>query len=180
MEFEKPQSPFGEKWDAVVTASRAAERHEDYEYIDSVLTPELVRNTESVEDAKFLFERMTEESEPDWVVRDAAVAALNDKAMTGKIQEFGLGSDLKATMEAALVQDGFPWISANAMNWLVNYTNPDDKQRQAIVGIFKSRAESLAEDPKAEFAKQWAKPVLAEEISFLPEIPEIAEWLETS
>lgn len=175
MEFEK-QSPsqFEEKWQEIIDASRRG----DYELVDEKLVPELAENIESEKEVLFLFDRISEIIEPDWVVRDAAVAALNIDSVMEKVDALDMRNELNARMQMALIGDSFPWIPANAMNWLLNYANLDDTKRQTIIETFINQAETRANNPEEEFASQWAKPVLKEEVSFLFKIPEIKNWLE--
>ena len=172
MEFENKPSQFESKWQEIIEASR----REDYDHVDGVLVPELADCIENGGGCQYLFERMTQSIEPDWVIRDAAVATLNIDVIMQKVDTFDMRGELKEAMEEALVSDNFPWISANAMNWLIKYTDPSDDQRQAVIKAFTDQAERRASNPEEEFADRWTKSVLQEEVSFLSDIPEIAEW----
>ena len=177
VELEAQPKPFDQKWREVVLASGQAETDEDYSQIDEALVPELAEKISDKADVEFLLERMTEDTEPEWVVRDAAVAALNSDAVMKRVDELGVRDQVKTVMELALVRDSFPWIPANAMNWLLTYSDPDNTRRRAITETFKDKVEAMAGDPHNKFSQKWDKSTLAADVGFLAEIPEISDWL---
>jgi hypothetical protein len=175
MNTEYNNGGFDELWRQVLDANL----REEYEEADS-LVPNLAAKITDPEQLRYLFDRMTIASELDWKVRDAAVATLGIDKITEKVGDYELKDELQGVMEQALVEDEFPWIPANAMNWLLNYTDPDEETRAKIISRFISQAEQRAQNPDEPHADRWTKAVLAEEVSFLPKIPEVAAWLESA